>query len=608
MTKRSLTVHVGPRPIARILIALRWAARRLELRAFGLVPEHFDPQEGYRAAAAVGVPLILALLTGRHELGWAVFAAFWTCLCDAPGPDRLRRRLLAFFVIFGAVVAFIGSTSAALAAETGHFLGPVLVFFAVVAGGYIRNSGLLGTLLAVVAVVAVGFPLPVPQALLQAGAFLLGSGWAYLLINVIWRSNQLAPLMRMTDAVALRLLDMAESLVVLAEKPHRDAEWHSEHAEHRRTVRLAIERLRVVLDRYDSIPDEIAPFVQARDAAETIFNALIALDQAFIEQIEPANERMAVARACRTTILAWRLQLRARPLKNTSLVWADRRLETLAPKLTVDLFTGCVRALRASVTILSAPSEAPAIERTDRWWRRAPMVVVRQALRQSAGLVGVYFAAIVFHLGYPYWAAMAVVVVLQGDARVTWTRCLERILGTVLGGMLALVLLLVVTATLPLAVISIALAAGSIALRTVNYTIFVVLLTMLFVIVTEILQPGAGIASARMVDNIIGSLAALIAVFVLWPDFGASLRKRIAESIAAHRTYFEAVLEDRPTAEIEIARRRAGLASIEAEVALHDFGGLPHRLHLPVGADALLRLRTIAGKAAILWHRRLGTR
>lgn len=607
MTKGSPTVHLRPRPMARTMIALRWAARRLELRAFGLVPEHFDPQEGYRAAAAVGLPLILALATGRHELGWAVFAAFWTCLCDAPGPDRLRRRLLGFFVVFGGVAAFIGSTTAALAADASHLLGPVLVFFAVVAGGCIRNSGLLGTLLAVVAVVAVGFPLPVPQALMQTGAFFLGSGWAYLLINVIWRSNQLAPLTRMTDAVALRLLDMADSLVQLAEKPHRDSAWHSEHAEHRRTVRLAIERLRILLDRYDSIPLAIAPFVRARDAAETVFNALIALDQAFIDQIEPAGERMALARACRTTILAWRLSLRAKGKDADSLGWADRRLEALAPRVTVDLFLGCVRALRTATATLSTQTPPPSGEPSDRWWRRIPAVVIRQALRQSAGLVGVYFAAITLHLGYPYWAAMAVVVVLQGDARVTWTRCLERILGTLLGGMIALAVLLGVTATLPLAVLAIALAAGSIALRTVNYTVFVVLLTMLFVIVTEILQPVAGIASARMVDNVIGSIAALLAVFALWPDFGASLRKRISESIAAHRTYFEAVLEDRPVAEIESARRRAGLASIEAEVALHDFGGLPHRLHRPIGADALLRLRTIAGKAAILWHRRLGT-
>lgn len=608
MIKRPLTAHVSARPVARSMVALRWVARRLELRAFGLVPEHFDPHEGTRAAAAVGLPLVLALATGRHELGWSVFAAFWTCLCDAPGPDRLRQRLLAFFVLFGAVAAFVGSAAATFEPDASRFIGPILVFIAVVAGGFIRNSGLLGTLIAVVAVVAGGFPLSVPQALLEAGAFVLGSGWAYLLITVIWQSDPLAPLVRMTDAVALRLLDMAEGLVHLAEKPHRDAEWHSEHAEHRRTVRLAIERLRVLLDRYDSMPNEIAPFIQARDAAEMIFNTLIALDQAFIEQIEPASERMAVARACRTTILAWRLSLRGKGTDRPSLGWADRRITRLIPALQVDLFVGCLRALRGAITLLSTPVPATSAASSDRWWRRAPMVVVRQALRQTAGLVAVYFAATIFHLGYPYWAAMAVIVVLQGDARVTWTRCLERILGTVLGGIIALALLLAVTATLPLAILSIALAAGSIALRTVNYTIFVVLLTVLFVIVTEILQPGAGIASARILDNIIGSLAALIAVFVLWPDFGASLRKRIAESIAAHRTYFEAVLEDRPVAEIEMARRHAGLASIEAEVALHDFGGLPHRLHLPVGADALLRLRTIAGKAAILWHRRLGAR
>lgn len=43
-----------------------------------------------------------------------------------------------------------------------------------------------------------------------------------------------------------------------------------------------------------------------------------------------------------------------------------------------------------------------------------------------------------FDLGYPYWASLAVSVVLQGGSRVTWTRALERIAGMALGGAAAM--------------------------------------------------------------------------------------------------------------------------------------------------------------------------
>ncbi|MFT2658159.1 FUSC family protein, partial [Escherichia coli] len=62
---------------------------------------------------------------------------------------------------------------------------------------------------------------------------------------------------------------------------------------------------------------------------------------------------------------------------------------------------------------------------------------LQQGGRQAAGVAAVFYAAEAFHLCYPYWSTMAVVVVLQGAARQTWTRCLERILGSLLGGLLA---------------------------------------------------------------------------------------------------------------------------------------------------------------------------
>ncbi|MFX6027877.1 FUSC family protein, partial [Acinetobacter baumannii] len=79
-----------------------------------------------------------------------------------------------------------------------------------------------------------------------------------------------------------------------------------------------------------------------------------------------------------------------------------------------------------------------------------------------------------------------------------------------LGGLLALTLLQLVPAHgLLLPLVAVLLAGLAIALRLVNYTVFVVFLTMLFICVTDMLQPGTGIASARALDNLIGSAAAL---------------------------------------------------------------------------------------------------
>ncbi len=199
-------------PMAR---AIRQAARRLELRSYGLVPEHFSRVEGYRAGLAIAVPLAAAVTAGQAELGWAVFAAFWTCLCNPPGPDRLRRHILAIFVLCGTLISFAASWTASLTPGVDMVLGPFFVFLIVLVVGRIISNGLLGTLLAVVAVVAIGFPHGLGMALFQAAAYFLGAAWAYVLINHLWRIDPLTPLHRATDAAIFRLLDMTEDLSAL---------------------------------------------------------------------------------------------------------------------------------------------------------------------------------------------------------------------------------------------------------------------------------------------------------------------------------------------------------------------------------------------------------
>lgn len=613
--------------------ALRRASRRLELRSVGLVPEHFSGIEGFRAAVAVVVPLAIAVACHSAALSWAVFAAFWVCLCDSPAPDPLRRKILAAFVIFGTLIAFSGSWIASATPTAGMAMGPVFVFLIIFLSSASSATGLLGTLLAVVAVVAVGFPADLGKATVQGAAFLGGGCWAYLLINWLWHRRPEMPLHHATDAVIVRLIDMTDSLIATGDGTHQDAQWHSDHAEHRRAVRLAIERLGGVLANYQSEAEATrAPFLRQRRAVEMAFNALIALDHAFISRLGSPADRIASARAFRSALLAWRAGRadfqQGRPDDE---VWnhAIEDLHRVRRDLNGPVMVGCLIALEEATALMhQAPQDAvedePAkasasSEKTTiaALWvllkdtRRWPHFQAKAALRQTAGVVWVYFAAMVFGLGYPYWASMAVIVVLQSAARITWTRGLERILGSLLGGVIALLLLSGTNDATVLSVASVVLAAVAISLRTVNYTIFVIFLTMLFIIVTEMLQPGTGISEARVLDNIIGSIVALAAVFSIWPDSEPSLQTRLENGFAANRAFLEAVQANVSLSDIQKAQRAAGLASIDAEVALHSFAGLPRpwrRKLSDADASQLKDLRAMAGEAAVAWHRHLAAR
>ncbi|MFG1181228.1 FUSC family protein [Xanthobacter versatilis] len=591
---------------------LRRAARWMELRSFGLTPEHFTLAEGLRAALAVAVPLALVLASGRYQYGWAIFGAYWSCLCDTPGPHRLRRALLALFVILGTPVAFLGSWLASFGTVAALVAAPLIVVLSALLPVRLAHAGLLSALVGGVGVVAVGFPHPAAQAGELALSFMAGSCWAYLLVNVLWRVDAWRPARQMSVAVFTRLGDMLADMVATGDGPHRDGAWHPAHSEHRRAVRFALERLRALIARYEREPEaDLRPFLLLQEAAEQLFSAAIALEHDFILREGPARERMAAADAMLEAVLACRATVAEGPRGGDILARQVDALGQLRATLPEGLAAGCLLATQQAVGLVAAAQTGAAVasllppvvgDGRIRW-----QDALKQGVRQAAAVVVVLYVAIVFQFGYPYWATMAVVMVMQGAARVAWTRGLERIFGSLLGGLAALCLLLVSDAPPTLAGVAVLLAGVSIALRSVNYAVFVVFLTMLFIIVTELVQPGAGIGSARILDNTVGSLTAVLAVLLLWPDFGPPVTRLIADGLNTNRAYIDAVRAGRDEGTIAAARRAAGLSSIAAEVALHALGGLLRRWQRLSHEDAaaLRELRMLAGEAAAAWHRRL---
>jgi uncharacterized membrane protein YccC len=77
------------------------------------------------------------------------------------------------------------------------------------------------------------------------------------------------------------------------------------------------------------------------------------------------------------------------------------------------------------------------------------------------------------NLSFSYWATMATVVVLQPHSATSWPRSIERMVGSIAGGLLAAGLLVALPTKLALLAVIFPMAAATMAVRLVNYTAFV---------------------------------------------------------------------------------------------------------------------------------------
>ena len=166
-----------------------------------------------------------------------------------------------------------------------------------------------------------------------------------------------------------------------------------------------------------------------------------------------------------------------------------------------------------------------------------------------------------FALERGYWIGITAVVILQPFLATTWQRTVERVVGSVLGGLIAAAIGLILPDPMEIVALLFPLAVATMAVRGVNYTLFVLLLTPQFVLIAELFQTGLvpswHLAGLRAIDSVLGGALGLAAGFLLWPSREATqLPKQLAQALRANRDYLAAALAGVPDAELQAARRR----------------------------------------------------
>ena len=630
-------------------------------RALPLDLREISLAAGTRAATASALPVLAGELLHRPELNWIAIIGFWTCLADVGGSNRTRTLSMGSFTLFAAIgnlLSFFVQDSTILAA----LLVLVWSFGASMVRLFGNAATTVGVLLTTDVLVSIGIPDADLRAAAIRGALTVGGGlWAMALALILWPVHPNAASRRAIGACWRSLADYAMALgQVHGQQESSEAEWGRLVRERRNHVRAAIEVARSTLTetrrRTPGESERGSGLVVLAAEIDQIFAALIALSE-MLElasaidrhpdihfQVEAALTRLGtIARQLGDAMTggplpaAADLTAAARGLR--------RAVEASEPRGTADLAAyrqaaGLIEtiggyAAHAASTILGvAPDAQPslepetlkAIEPPERRIGLADIVATlrgnfnfnsitfRHALRLA--ITAAVAVALTRSMGLTrgYWLTITAAVVLQPYLATTFRRTLERVAGSVAGGLVAALLGWMLPDPIAITVVIFPLAIATMALRPVNYTLFVFLLTPQFVLVAELFQTGGSgdlaLASLRAVHSMLGGALGLAAAYLLWPVRETrELPKQLARAIRANRDLAMGALGQFHRGEtgqgLSTLRQAAGMASNNAEASLQRLIDEPHtkaRREEEPAMTILTCLRRLAGVALTLAH------
>ncbi len=602
----------------------------LDLRALSIA-------EGIRAALSVAVLVAANEWLRLPALNEAALAALLTCLCDAGGPVRRRVPALLMFAVLGAALTTGLGALRPLGLPVVVPLACIVIFCTSFARVWGQSPLQVGNLLTVVTVLSLDRGEDLHTAATLGLFFLGGSLWALLLTMVIWRLHPYRPARRAVAQVYRSLGTLAGDLSVLAATAEPPTHAWADHARaHRRHVRDGIEAARTLLldtirGRGAASPRAGQTLIQV-EAADQLFGTLIALSD--VLEAADAPTRAAAARELSLVrLLLAAIADETRQDEPTNNPAARAALEGMLEKLT-RLGAGSLAGITASMVtrmrialLLTTPAgmlPEPKPEAGGPSWRARLTQPLRANLAWSsagfrhalrAAVVAAPALALTLHLRttYAHWLTITLVLTLQPFFALTWQRAVERIGGTVLGGLIAAGIAVVVHTPLAMAAALFPLAVLALSVRYVSFGLFMVGLTPLVVLLSELGRPGTGelvIALFRAAYTLAGGVLAVLGCWVLWPSWEPNrVQQELRGALQAHARYADlelaTLLQEVPDAALDAARRAAGMASNNLEASLSRALQEPRRaaragLETAMTVDAALR--RLAGRLSALQH------
>jgi uncharacterized membrane protein YccC len=588
-------------------------------------------RRGLRAGFAVASAMLVCRALGK-PMGWAALGGFETILVDNGGPYRSRLRTMATVLLGGAVACVVGSMVGGtfwLAVVVTAAFCFVATFARVVAQPVASTSVIV---LVIYFAGLGGGTQTLRGALGNAAAFLLAGVWAAVLSLGLWPLDPFRPArLAVAECYALLAEFTARVQVGLKHGKERDAQRARMHVL-QREMRAQIEAARVALGSTGA--RTTARTVRARslsvllETADILFAKTMqwtelaesgmdgASQRALREgvrwlsgamgevaeglQQKPADDGASFAPEGSHSLEFVRGRMRPglvdREVESGSLL-AHLKAEEQDALQNIEIAFESVRAVWSGVEFRRNAERWPAIRQRVPGeasemasWFSGPVdavranwtwesVMMRHALRMA--VVAAVDVVLIrwLRVQHGFWLAMTSIIVLQPYGSGTLRRGVQRVGGTIAGGLLAAVLVAGVQSQAGIIAVITATSVLTLATYAVDYAWYCFFLTPTFVLMSLPHLRDWHFAGIRMGTTVLGAAVAVVAMLVLWPEREhIALGKLLGRGAAAHAALVRAMLRfwqtsaaNRTAAEREVlapARRSCGLAINDAEETL----------------------------------------
>ncbi|MFF4438080.1 FUSC family protein [Streptomyces sp. NPDC001621] len=501
-----------------------------------------------RAALAMALPLAAGLAAGRPEYGaLASMGALSGVIGDTADAYRMRILNIAVPQLFGAV----GVTLGTLVYGHGWYAVAVVTAVALVSG-MISTIGAVasvsGLLLLLNCVVGAGLPLPSPWWL--APLLMTGGGLLVLLLALLaWPLRSGVP-----ERAAVADTYRTAAALLAVSGTHRTEEYD----EARRAVTQSLNRS------YDLI---LARRARHHGRSPELTRMLARLN-AITPVVEAAPAAHLAGRPLPPeTARALHHLAHAVETGYTGPIALDLPVPTTETGRAVD------HALRHAADVVAAPDVDPrGID--DRLGRpaalgirtaRAARNVVLSANSWRYGLrlalcIGIAQALVsLVPVARSYWVALTITFVLKPDFGSVFSRALLRALGTVVGLVVAAVVLSAVPEGWGDVAVMLVLAPLIPALTPRGYGYQTAAITPAILLLSDILNhQGTALLIPRLADSLLGCAIALVAGYLLWPEsWHTRVGDRLADAVADTAAYVEGAFgtDTEPAARARMRRR-----------------------------------------------------
>ncbi|MFD2598571.1 FUSC family membrane protein [Sphingobacterium corticis] len=196
--------------------------------------------------------------------------------------------------------------------------------------------------------------------------------------------------------------------------------------------------------------------------------------------------------------------------------------------------------------------------------------IFRHAVRMAVVMTGTYIGLHLLNFSDKgiFWVLLTILVILKPGFGLTKERNVQRLMGTVIGGIIGALILITIQNQIVLFALLILFFLIAYSLFRINYIMFVVFLTPYVLIMISFTGVNTfEMAKERVFDTFLGGMLAFLSSYVVFPNWESSkIKETIYKLLTANFVYLEQVAKmftDEPinVTEYKLARKELYIAS-----------------------------------------------